>query len=54
MKFKIYAGGTQGTEGDMVRKMGVGQLQAASMSNIGLHDISPEAMVSRWVWSTSR
>jgi TRAP-type C4-dicarboxylate transport system substrate-binding protein len=45
VKFKIYAGGTQGTEGDMVRKMGVGQLQAASMSNIGLHDISPEAMV---------
>ena len=45
LKLKIYAGGTQGSEGDMVRKMGVGQLQAASITNIGLHDISPESMV---------
>jgi TRAP-type C4-dicarboxylate transport system substrate-binding protein len=45
VKLRIYAGGTQGAEGDMVRKMGVGQLQAASISNIGLHDIAPEAMV---------
>jgi TRAP-type C4-dicarboxylate transport system substrate-binding protein len=45
VKLKIYAGGTQGNEGDMVRKMGVGQLQAASMTNVGLHDISPESMV---------
>jgi TRAP-type C4-dicarboxylate transport system substrate-binding protein len=26
----------------MVRKMGIGQLQAASISNIGMHDILPE------------
>ena len=45
VKLKIYAGGTQGSEGDMVRKMGVGQLQAASITSIGLHDISPESMV---------
>jgi TRAP-type C4-dicarboxylate transport system substrate-binding protein len=45
VKLKIYAGGTQGNEGDMVRKMGVGQLQAASISNIGLHDIVSEPMV---------
>jgi TRAP-type C4-dicarboxylate transport system substrate-binding protein len=45
VKVKIYAGGTQGAEGDMVRKMAVGQLQASSMSNVGLHDISPEAMI---------
>jgi TRAP-type transport system periplasmic protein len=45
VKLKIYAGGTQGSEGDMVRKMGVGQLQAASMSNIGLHDIVADPMV---------
>jgi TRAP-type C4-dicarboxylate transport system substrate-binding protein len=42
VKLKVYAGGTQGSEGDMVRKMGIGQLQAASISNIGMHDILPE------------
>lgn len=44
VKLKIYAGGTQGSEGDMVRKMGVGQLQAASITNVGMHDIIPEPM----------
>jgi TRAP-type C4-dicarboxylate transport system substrate-binding protein len=42
VKLKVYAGGTQGSEGDMVRKMGIGQLQAASISNIGMHDIIAE------------
>jgi len=42
VKLRVYAGGTQGSEGDMVRKMGIGQLQAASISNIGMHDILPE------------
>lgn len=45
VKLKVYAGGTQGSEGDMVRKMGVGQLQAAWISNIGLHDVAGEPMV---------
>lgn len=45
VKLKIYAGGTQGSEGDMVRKMGVGQLQAASITNVGLHDVASEPMV---------
>ncbi len=45
VKLKIYAGGTQGSEGDMVRKMGVGQLQAASITNVGLHDVVPEPMI---------
>lgn len=45
VKLKIYAGGTQGSEGDMVRKMGVGQLHAASITNVGLHDIASEPMV---------
>lgn len=45
VKLKIYAGGTQGSEGDMVRKMGVGQLQASSITNVGLHDIVAEPMV---------
>jgi len=45
VKLKIYAGGTQGGEGDMVRKMGVGQLQAASITTVGMHDIAPDPMV---------
>lgn len=45
VKLKIYPGGTQGSEGDMVRKMGVGQLQASSISNVGLHDIVPDPMI---------
>jgi TRAP-type C4-dicarboxylate transport system substrate-binding protein len=45
VKLKIYAGGTQGSEGDMVRKMAVGQLHAASITNVGIHDIFPEPMV---------
>jgi TRAP-type C4-dicarboxylate transport system substrate-binding protein len=42
VKLRIYAGGAQGSEGDMVRKMGVGQLQAASISNVGMHDLVKE------------
>jgi TRAP-type C4-dicarboxylate transport system substrate-binding protein len=42
VKLRIYAGGAQGSEGDMVRKMGIGQLQAASISNVGMHDVIPE------------
>jgi TRAP-type transport system periplasmic protein len=45
VKLKIYAGGTQGAEGDMVRKMAVGQLQGASISDVGLHDIAPESLL---------
>ena len=42
VKLRIYPGGTQGSEGDMVRKMAVGQLQAASITNVGMHDIVKE------------
>lgn len=42
VKLRVYAGGTQGSEGDMVRKMAVGQLQAASITNIGMRDILAE------------
>jgi TRAP-type transport system periplasmic protein len=42
VKLRIYAGGTQGSEGDMVRKMSVGQLQAAAISNVGMHDLAAE------------
>jgi TRAP-type transport system periplasmic protein len=42
VKLRIYAGGTQGSEGDMVRKMAIGQLQAASITTVGMHDIVQE------------
>jgi TRAP-type C4-dicarboxylate transport system substrate-binding protein len=42
VELKIYAGGTQGNEGEMIRKMSIGQLHAASMTAIGLHEITPE------------
>ena len=38
---KIYPGGVAGNESDMVRKMRVGQLQAAAITVIGIHDIDP-------------
>src|SRR5215470_17738308 len=38
----IYAGGVAGDEPDMVRKMRIGQLQAAALSEAGLHQILPE------------
>jgi TRAP-type transport system periplasmic protein len=42
VKLRIYPGGTQGSEGEMVRKMAVGQLQAAAITSVGLHDVVPE------------
>jgi TRAP-type C4-dicarboxylate transport system substrate-binding protein len=42
VKLKVYAGGVQGGEGDMVRKVGINQLQAVAISNIGLHDVISE------------
>jgi len=45
VKLKVYAGGAQGSEGDMVRKIGINQLQAASISNVGMHDVIPEPTV---------
>ena len=45
VKLRIYPGGVAGSEGDMVRKIGIGQLQAASLTTIGLHDITSEPQV---------
>lgn len=43
---KIFAGGTMGNEGDMVKKLRIGSLQAAALSTIGLHEIAkdPQAL----------
>jgi TRAP-type C4-dicarboxylate transport system substrate-binding protein len=42
VQVRVYPGGSQGSEGDMQRKLSVGQLQAVSLSNVGLHDLVPE------------
>ena len=42
VKLRIYPGGTQGSEGEMIRKMAVGQLQAGAVTSVGLHDIVAE------------
>ena len=39
---RIYPGGVAGDETDVVRKMRVGQLQAAAMTSVGMGDIIPE------------
>jgi TRAP-type C4-dicarboxylate transport system substrate-binding protein len=39
VRIKIYAGGVAGDEPDMVRKMRIGQLQAAGITGVGLQDI---------------
>ena len=45
VKLKIYAGGVAGNEGTQVRKMRIGQLHAAGLSNLGLLDIDPAPQV---------
>ncbi len=42
VELRLYLDGVAGSEEDMVRKMGVGQIQAASLTTIGMHDIAPE------------
>ncbi len=42
VELKIYAGGTQGSEGEMIRKIDIGQLQAASVTAVGMKEITPE------------
>jgi len=42
VKLKIYAGGTQGSEGEMLRKLAIGQLHAVAATNVGLHDVVAE------------
>jgi TRAP-type C4-dicarboxylate transport system substrate-binding protein len=42
VRFRIYAGGVAGDDPDMVRKMRVGQLHAATLTGAGLNQIAPE------------
>jgi TRAP-type C4-dicarboxylate transport system substrate-binding protein len=43
LRLRIYPGGTVGDESEMIRKMRIGQLQAAAISNAGLAEIDPSA-----------
>jgi TRAP-type C4-dicarboxylate transport system substrate-binding protein len=45
VKLKIYPGGIAGNEEDMIRKMKVGILGGAVLTNIGLTKIDPDAFV---------
>ena len=42
IEMKIYPGGIVGTETDMIRKMRIGQIQAAIFTDMGMSYISPE------------
>ena len=44
IKVRIYPGGSIGDEGDMVRKMQIGQLQGAVLTSEGLSKIDPEIL----------
>jgi TRAP-type C4-dicarboxylate transport system substrate-binding protein len=43
VKLRIYPGGVQGDEPDMIKRMRLGQLQAVALSNVGLSQIEPAA-----------
>lgn len=55
VKLRVYAGGVQGSEGDMVRKMGINQLQAAAITNIGMHDVisEPQALAVPFLFANA-
>jgi TRAP-type C4-dicarboxylate transport system substrate-binding protein len=40
---RIYPGGVAGNEGDMIRKVRIGQLHGAMITAVGLREITPEA-----------
>ncbi len=45
MGFKIYAGGVQGDEIDVLRKMKLGQLQSAGVTGNGLTTVAPKVRI---------
>jgi TRAP-type C4-dicarboxylate transport system substrate-binding protein len=42
VKLKVFPGGVQGDEGDVVKKMRINQLQAAAVTAVGMRDISSD------------
>ncbi len=45
ISFKIYSGGVAGDEGDMLRKIRIGQLDAAVLSGMGFAKMHPELFI---------
>ncbi len=45
VRFKIYAGGTQGDEKDVLRKIRINQLQGAGFTGVGMGAILPEVRI---------
>jgi TRAP-type C4-dicarboxylate transport system substrate-binding protein len=45
VKFRVYAGGVSGDEKDVVRKIRLGQLQAAGFTGVGMGEIAPETRI---------
>jgi TRAP-type C4-dicarboxylate transport system substrate-binding protein len=43
VSLRIYAGGIQGDEPDVIRKIRIGQLQAAALTSVGMEAIATEA-----------
>lgn len=43
--FKIYAGGVQGEDKDVMRKIRLGQLQSAGITGVGIGEISPKLRI---------
>jgi len=50
LSFKFYAGGRQGDEKDVVRKIRMGQLHAGGFTGVGLGEIAPEVRVVDGPW----
>jgi len=48
-EFTVYAGGSQGGEADLVRRMRIGQLNGAMMSVIGLSEIDRDAAALQYM-----
>jgi TRAP-type C4-dicarboxylate transport system substrate-binding protein len=44
VELKIYLGGVAGDEPDMIRKMRIGQLQAAAVTSLALNQINPDVL----------
>ncbi|MFA6003883.1 MAG: TRAP transporter substrate-binding protein DctP, partial [Elusimicrobiota bacterium] len=50
VRFKIYSGGVQGDELDVVKKIRIGQLHAGGFTGVGLGQIAPEARIFDAPW----
>jgi TRAP-type C4-dicarboxylate transport system substrate-binding protein len=50
LKFKMYQGGSQGDEKDVVKKVRIGQLHAAGFTGVGLGEIAREVRILDAPW----